>query len=117
MPQATQLSAELARSILQLARALLAATRNWMLYPPEHPAIHASVERLAAAIRQSASRALFSIGITPDAVLFEGTAAQASQPAIAEAGALLRDRNLLALTCVGDAPPDASRAPCRVRWL
>ena len=117
MPQATQLSAELTRSLLQLARALLAATRNWMLYPPEHPAIHSSVERLAAAIRQSASGTLFSIGITPDTLLIEGTAAEASQSAIAEAAALLHDRDLLALTFVGEVPADAIRALLRVLAL
>src|SRR5207249_4781862 len=93
MPQATQLSAELTRSLLQLARALLAATRNWMLYPPEHPAIHSSVERLAAAIRQSSSGTLFSIGITPDTLLIEGTAAEASQCDCGGGGPSARSRS------------------------
>jgi hypothetical protein len=53
MTQASQLSPELARGLLQLARALLAAARNWTLYPPEHPTVAASVTRLSDAIRQS----------------------------------------------------------------
>ena len=51
MVHSPQLSADLARSLTQLARALLAAARSWSLYPPEHPAIRASVSRLADAIR------------------------------------------------------------------
>jgi hypothetical protein len=37
--QASQLSPELARGLLQLARALLATARNWALYPPEHQTV------------------------------------------------------------------------------
>ena len=47
MSQVSQLSPELARGLLHMARALLVAARNWTLYPPEHPAVGASVERLA----------------------------------------------------------------------
>ena len=46
MAQVSQLSPELTRGLLQLARALLAAARNWTLYPPEHPTVAASVSRL-----------------------------------------------------------------------
>ena len=48
--QAPQLSSELAQALLQLARALLGAVRNWTLYPPEHPSVATAVERLADAI-------------------------------------------------------------------
>ena len=39
MAQVSQLSAELSKGLLQLARALLVAVRNWTLYPPEHPTV------------------------------------------------------------------------------
>src|ERR1041384_4995478 len=88
MSQASQLSPELARGLLQLARALLAATRNWTLYPPEHPTVVASVTRLSEAIRQSTLGAIFSLGVTPETLLVESTPADATQAGIAEAAAL-----------------------------
>ena len=117
MSQASQLSPELARGLLQLARALLAATRNWTLYPPEHPTVQASVSRLSDAIQQSTLGAIFSVGITPDTLLIEGAAADAAQSGIAEAAALLHDRDLLQLTFIGDVPPDAVHAFLRVLTL
>ena len=95
MSEGTQLSPELARGLLQLARALVAAARNWTLYPPEHPTVGASVARLSDAIQRSTLGAVFSIGITPDTLLVEGAPADPAQSAIAEAAALLHDRDLL----------------------
>src|SRR5215470_16816788 len=104
MSEASQLSPELARGLLQLARALLTAARNWTLYPPEHPTVAASVARLSDAITQSTLGAVFSIGITPDTLLVEGAQADSTQGAIAEAAALLHDRDLLRITFVGEVP-------------
>jgi HEAT repeat protein len=117
MSQASQLSPELARGLLQLARALLAAARNWNLYPPEHPAVAASVERLSDAIRQSTLGAIFSIGITPETLMVESTPADSSQSSIAEAAALLHDRDLLRMTFIGDVPPEALHALLRLLSL
>jgi len=117
MSQASQLSPELARGLLQLARALLAATRNWTLYPPEHPTVAASVSRLSDAIRQSTLGAIFSIGITPETLMVESTPADSSQNSIAEAAALLHDRDLLRITFIGDVPPEAVHALLRVLSL
>jgi hypothetical protein len=33
-----------------LARSLVAAARSWALYPPDHPAVRGSLDRLRAAI-------------------------------------------------------------------
>src|ERR1051325_5727292 len=106
MSQASQLSPELARGLLQLARALLAATRNWTLYPPDHPTVSASVARMTDAIRQTTGGAIFSMGITPETLMIESAAAD-SQGGIAEAAALLHDRDLLRITFVGDVPDQA----------
>jgi HEAT repeat protein len=110
MTQASQLSPELSRGLLQLARALLVAARNWTLYPPEHPTVGVSVKRLGDAIHQSSLGAIFSIGITPDTLMIESTAADPSQSAFAEAAALLHDRDLLRITFIGDAPVEALHA-------
>src|SRR5262249_45424745 len=75
MSQVSQLSPELARGLLQLARAVLAATRNWTLYPPEHPAVGQSVERLADALEElvgGSAQQMVAIGITPDTLIVEG---------------------------------------------
>jgi hypothetical protein len=112
-----QLSPELARGVLQLARALLIATRNWSLYPPEHPTVAGSVTRLADAIRQSSLGSVFSLGITPDTLLVEGAPADATQTGIAEAAAMLHDRDLLRITFVGDPPEAALQAFLRVVTL
>ena len=110
MSQASQLSPELARGLLQLARALLAATRNWTLYPPDHPTVRASVARLSDAIAQTTAGAIFSVGITPQTLMIEGASADTGQGGIAEAAALLHDRDLLRVTFVGEVPPDALQA-------
>jgi HEAT repeat protein len=117
MSQVSQLSPELTRGVLQLARALLVAVRNWTLYPPEHPTVGASVARLGTAIHETSLGAIFAVGVTPDTLMIEGTMADASQSGIAEAAALLHDRDILALTFVGDAPIEALHAFLRVLTL
>ncbi|HYK65412.1 MAG TPA: hypothetical protein VEY94_10725, partial [Patescibacteria group bacterium] len=117
MSEEAQLSPELARGLLQLARALTAAARNWTLYPPEHPTVSASVARLSDAIQRSAASAVFSVGITPDTLLVEGVPADSAQAAIAEAAALLHDRDLLRITFVGEVPARALRAFLRLLAL
>ena len=117
MSQASQLSPELARGLLQLSRALLVAMRNWTLYPPEHPTVGISVNRLCAAIRESSLGSIFSIGITPDTLMIENAAADAAQSGIAEAAAMLHDRDMLRITFIGDVPPGAVHALLRMLAL
>lgn len=112
-----QLSPELARGVLQLARALVIATRNWSMYPPEHPTVATSVSRFADAIRQSSLGAVFALGITPDTLLVEGAPADTGQSVIAEAAALLHERDLLQITFIGDPPPAALHAFLRILTL
>ena len=69
MSQASQLAPELARGLLQVARALVVAERNWPLYPPEHPTVDVAVQHLASAIRESSRGAVFSFGVAPDNAL------------------------------------------------
>ncbi len=117
MSQVSQLSPELARGVLQVARALLVAARNWTLYPPEHPTVGVSVSRLADAIRQSSLGAVFSLGVTPDTLMVEGTPADRTQSGIAEAATLLHDCDLLQITFLGDIPTDAIHAFLKVLAL
>ena len=117
MSEASQLSPELARGLLQLARALTAAARNWTLYPPEHPTVSASVTRLSDAIQRCTSGAIFSIGITPETLLVEGMPADPAQGGVADAAALLHDRDVLQITFVGEVPPAALHALLRMLAL
>jgi HEAT repeat protein len=109
MSQASQLSPELGRGVLQLARALVAAAQHWTLYPPDHPAVGQALSRLALAIGQNSRGSVFSIGVTPTTLLIEDAPADHTQQAIAEAAALLHDRDILRITFVGDVTADALR--------
>jgi hypothetical protein len=51
MADAPTLSPAVARSVLAVARTLVAAARSWALYPPEHPVVRSSLDRLPTAIR------------------------------------------------------------------
>ena len=117
MSQVSQLSPELTRGLLQMARALLAAVRNWTIYPPEHPTVGASVDRFAASIRESSLGAIFAIGITPETLLIEGIPADAGQTGIAEVAAMLHDRDILNLTFIGEIAPATIQAFLRVLTL
>jgi HEAT repeat protein len=110
MPQVSQLSPELARGLLLLARALVTGIRSWTLYPPDHPAVAQSHDRLCEAIRQTAGDAIFSIGVTPDTLIIEGGPADLTQPVIAEAAALLHDHDVLQITFLGKVPRAAVRS-------
>src|SRR2546428_467808 len=110
MAQASQLSPELAKGLLALARALVAATRNWTMYPAEHPAVGQSLDRLCRAIKDTTGGAMLIIGITPDTFLIEGAPADRNQAGIAEAAAMLHDKDLLEIGFVGEVPQEAVRS-------
>ena len=113
MSTAPALSPDLIRQSIALARTLSAAARNWALYPPEHPAVDASVRRLADAVRQSTSGAAFSFGVTPKTLLVAGIPLPEEQP-VAETAKLLHDHDLLAITFLADPPVEALQALLRV---
>ena len=101
-----KLAPDLVKGVTGLARALVAASRNWTLYPPEHPAVRASFERLAQAIQTATNGAVFSVGITPDNLMIESFAVP-ENPQVVEAARLLHDRDLLRLTFSDRVPADA----------
>jgi hypothetical protein len=115
--QVSQLSPELTRDLLHMARALLVAVRNWTLYPPEHPTVGVSVDRLAAVIRESTLGAAFAIGVTPETLMIEGAAADSGQTGIAEAAAMLHDRDIITITFTGSVPSETIHAFLRVLTL
>jgi HEAT repeat protein len=106
MGTAPALSSELTKQSIALARALSAAARIWGLYPPEHPAVEASVSRLADAVRTSTGGAAFSFGVTPETLLVAGLPLPDEQ-AVAEAARLLHDRDILSIMFLGEVPQAA----------
>jgi HEAT repeat protein len=108
MPEVTPLSPELSRSVSALARSLVAAARSSSLYPPEHPAVRSSLERLRQTLREAASGLTFAFSVTPDTLLVGGVAADSRGGGpIAEAAAWLHQRDVAQLTFAGDVPPDS----------
>ena len=91
------LSSELIRQSIALARALSAGARSWALYPPEHPAVSAAVNRLVLATRESTAGAAFTFGVTAQTLLVAGLPVPAEQP-VAEAARLLHNHDILPLT-------------------
>jgi HEAT repeat protein len=99
MADAPTLSPDLSRSVSALARALVAAARTWALYPPEHPAVGGSLDRLRSAIRDACGGQVFAFGVTPDTLLVAGVPVGGRDTAaVAEAAQWLHDRDILQLT-------------------
>ncbi len=113
MPEPAVLSPELTRLSVSLARALSGASRNWALYPPEHPSVGSSLARLTEAIRQVTQGAVFSFVVTPDTLLVAGVPLGDDQPVL-DAAKLLHDRDILQVTFLGDVAQPAVEAMLRL---
>jgi hypothetical protein len=100
---APPLSPELSRSVVALARALVAAARSWALYPPDHPAVSTSVDRLLIALGTATAGQVFAFGVTPETLLVAGSPAGTDGP-VREAAAWLHQHDILQLTFVGNVP-------------
>jgi HEAT repeat protein len=116
MAQATAIPTEFVRLSVTLARNLSAAVRNWALYPPEHPAVAASVERLTATLGEVTSDGPFAFGVTPDTLLVAGTPLPSEQPVL-DAARYLHDRDILQLSFAGPAPAPVVQTLLRLLTL
>src|SRR5207302_8994795 len=102
MADAPTLSPEVSRGVSTLARTLVAAARSWALYPPEHPAVRGSLDRLRGAIGNANGGQIFSFGVTPDTLLVAGIPVEGRDAAtIGEAAKWLHDRDLLEFSFSG----------------
>src|SRR5262245_32514117 len=110
MPETSPLTPELSRSVAALARALVAAARSWSLYPSDHPAVRTSVDRLRRALEEAASSQVFSIGVTPETLLVDGTPAADGLGPVSDAAAWLHQRDVLKLTFAGTVTPESLQA-------
>ena len=103
MADAPTLSPEVSRSVSALARSLVAAARGWALYPPEHPALRATLERLRNAVVEASGGQVFAFGVTPDTLLVAGLSVAGRETStVAEAARWLHDRDILELTFTGE---------------
>jgi HEAT repeat protein len=103
MADAPTLSPELSRGVSALARTLVAAARSWALYPPDHPAVRGSLDRLRTSIGDASGGDIFAFGVTPETLMVAGVAVGGRDVgSIAEAARWLHDRDILQLTFVGD---------------
>src|SRR5262245_51344046 len=99
MADAPTLSPEVSRSVSAVARSLMAAARSWALYPPDHPAVRGTLDRLRGAIADACGGQLFAFGVTPDALLVSGVPARGKDAAvIAEAAQWLHNRDIIQMT-------------------
>jgi HEAT repeat protein len=99
MADATTLSPEVSRSVSALARTLVATARSWALYPPDHPAIGGSLDRLRGAVADTCKGHPFAFSVTPDDLLVTGLpVAGRDGGSVAEAARWLHDREILELT-------------------
>jgi hypothetical protein len=98
MSEAATLSPELSQSLGLLSRACLTAARNWRLYPPSHPAVHTSFERLHTTLAEAIPAFPFAIGVASDTLLVDGAAPAGNDQSIAELASLLHDHDIIHLT-------------------
>src|SRR3982751_2839698 len=103
MADAPTLSPELCRNASTLARTLVAAARSWALYPPDHPAVRGSLERVRHSLVEAADGRPFSCGVAPDTLLIAGVPLTGRDAAaVAEAAAWLHDRDVVEITLLAD---------------
>lgn len=103
MADAPTLSPEVSRGVSALARTLVAAARSWALYPPDHPAVRGSLDRLRKAIADTSGGQVFAFGVTPETLLVAGIAVGGRDAgSIAEAARWLHDRDILQMTFAGE---------------
>jgi HEAT repeat protein len=103
MADAPTLSPEVSRGVSSLARTLVAAARSWALYPPDHPAVRGSLDRLRVSIGETSGGQIFTFGVTPETLMVAGIAVGGRDAGtIAEAARWLHDRDILQMTFAGE---------------
>jgi hypothetical protein len=83
------LDAQEAARLLEFARACKAAARAVVLYPPAHPAIKATLGRIAQVTAAESLATTLRITVLPDGLLLDGRTAPRPDAALGELAALL----------------------------
>lgn len=109
-PPDTTLSPEQAARLTEFARACKAAVRAVLLYPAGHPAIAATVGRIAALTGPPAMTEPLKVTVLPAALLIDGRAPARLDAAVSELAALLHERLIGELTVQPGGDVEAWRA-------
>src|SRR5690242_17150674 len=117
------LAARDAGRLTNFARAFKAAARAVVLYPDGHPAIHATLQRLAQVTSASELPAPLRITVTAGTLLLDGAAAAKPDVSLAELAALLHSHLIGELTLQPGTDSDSwhhllrvlGRSPAEVR--
>jgi hypothetical protein len=108
-PVPPPLPADEAATLADFARACKAAARAVSLYPSAHPAIGASLSRLAEITQRLTNSGPFRLQVSSDRLLVNGAAAAKPDPAIAELAGLLHRHLIGALTLNSGADAESWR--------
>ncbi len=109
MPE-VMLSPELRQRVERLAQALLSARRALTLYPSDHPAARAGLDRLHDAVAEATGGVGLTLGVTPTTLLVAGAPAADHGGPVTEAAALLHAADILEITFAREVPPSTLRA-------
>jgi hypothetical protein len=83
-----------AARLTEFARAIKAAARAVVFYPPTHPAIASALSRVAALTDPAALPAPFALTVLPDGILLDGRAPTRPDQAIGELAAILHEHRI-----------------------
>jgi len=103
------LTPDVTAKFAEFARACKAAARAVALYPGSHPAIGASLSRLAQATARLSETGPFTLQVGANSLLLNGSAAQRPDPAIGELAEVLYRHMIGALTINAAADADSWR--------
>ena len=103
------LAPEITARFAEFARSCKAAARAVALYPGSHPAIGASLGRLAQATLRLTESGPFTLQVRADALLLGGAVAARPDPAVAELAEVLYRHMIGALTVNAGADADSWR--------
>src|SRR3990172_3126596 len=95
---APPLAPEAAARLTEFARAMKAAARAVVLYPPAHPAVTATLGRIAQITSAANLPQALTLRVLPDRLLVEDRAPDRPDAAIAELAALLHNHLIGELT-------------------
>ena len=104
------LAAEEAAKLTDFARAFKAAARAVVLYPPGHPAITATLGRIAHITSTAALPEAIRLTVLPDGMLLNDRASARPDAAVGELATILHGHSIGQLTVQGGGDADAWRA-------
>ena len=107
--QLDPLPPDVAVRLTAFARACKGAARVAALYPPEHPAVAESLDRLADAVHTATESGPLTMLVIPDNLLVEGRVLEHRDQAVGDLAAILHALRVGEITVQRDAPASSWR--------